>query len=1401
MKNTYHTVSHRFIRYAMMMLWLAITLIGSMNVSLAADLIIQDNVVVKFGQDAGMTVRDTLSLGHGVKFTSINNDDIAGQTKPTVGTPQAGDWGGLKISTNVPVGNLQLDGLALSYAGGNGGAAVSISGQSYVLQNLLIEHSSVGMRIANGGTASLSGMSWLSNQTGLEVTGSAPTISNSEWVGNATAVNNLTPATIVTATGNWWGSASGPQDPVNNPSGAGDPVSTGVDYGSFSVEQLLIACDVYKTNGAYQVNAAQITLSLSCRHAIEVRLSEDNTFPTESFVPITETSSFTLSAGSGNKMVYAQFKGDAGQTVITQLPQAIDYTLNLPAVAFTNPVNGAELTQNTTLTASASHSNGIQKVDFYVDTTLIGSDTSAPYEQLWDMSAVNDGAYTLKAIATATTGETAENTVNITSSQGIGIDITGPTISDIRFDNAPFVADAMLTESGILSLSVSDPSGIGSVTIKIDDQVMPGGNLSASSFSHYLDFVTITNATHTLTIEARDTANNLTSSTLNFSLNIAAPTIAPTITNPANASQISNAAVSVWGTAPLGSQVQLYLNSTAIGGLLPVDSSSNFTGNVILAAEGNWQITAEASNLHGTTSLSSPVDIVFELAAPSISWLSPAAGTTINDPIMAEVSIVAASPLAEVIFKVDGTVIETVTTAPYQFILDTTQYADGPHQLTATATDAAGRVGEQELAINIIKTVPVPPPTYTASVTQVSPAISYGATPITITGSAADLASQQAVSNASLTLLLTTQNNFQRRMNLVTDNAGQYSFNFVPQLTDTGTYQVSVIHPDDDAAPNHGNFTINQLAFAPINNTMNAAVGSPTTFRINLKAVGESSTVSGVTLRAPALAQPSGRLPTGMTLNFPTGVTVSEGDMIPVDITLNSTAATPTSGTVVLQAFASGSGNTVRAQGRLDYRLYTPTPAIVASPSYIETGLAQDQTVTAMLTLENKGGATADNINLTLLNRNGSENIPDWVYLSSVPNLGSIAVGDSQTIQITAAPTGAVSDGIYNFKLRVTSDNAPAGDILVSISVSQSGEGKAQFKVVNLYTETLDENNQPIPGLAGATIKLTNENVPSITATVVSNDQGIALTPDLPPGKYTWRASASKHNDVGGRITIRPGITVEERVFLNYALVTVEFSVTETTIQDVYDINLTATFATQVPAPVVLMEPLSINVPHMQVGEALSGELTLTNYGLVRADEVVFRKPSPNEFFKVEFFGAVPTTLAPKQRIILPYKITQLKLYPDYPATQTSQSPLLSALTARQAVGPPNPSLHDLLLVSKSAMTSGCGGAGSGAGVGYRYVCTAGDTAGGSAGSIFSSNYGSGCSEPGAPKPKLRGDFVLQHGCIEDGGYNCGGGNPQDFYRPIGPSCAPDCASGSCCMSAGGAGGGGPGGAGGPSFY
>jgi len=215
----------------------------------------------------------------------------------------------------------------------------------------------------------------------------------------------------------------------------------------------------------------------------------------------------------------------------------------------------------------------------------------------------------------------------------------------------------------------------------------------------------------------------------------------------------------------------------------------------------------------------------------------------------------------------------------------------------------------------------------------------------------------------------------------------------------------------------------------------------------------------------------------------------------------------------------------------------------------------------------------------------------------------------------------------------------------VIVSVTQSGQGNVLFKASDIYTATVDKYGQLIQGLAGARVTVQNEDVATVNAVLSTDSAGEAYFQALPAGNYRYRISATNHQELSGRFQVKPGVSLTLPVFLDYTLVTVAWSVKEVTIEDRYDITLNATFETNVPAPVVIMEPTSVSLPRLLPGQTYSGEISLTNYGLTRADNVKVNLPQSDSYLKYDFLADVPATLAAKQRVTIPYRVTALRLF------------------------------------------------------------------------------------------------------------------------------------------------------------
>jgi hypothetical protein len=85
-----------------------------------------------------------------------------------------------------------------------------------------------------------------------------------------------------------------------------------------------------------------------------------------------------------------------------------------PTVHITVPTNGASITTNITLTATASDNVGVVGVQFAVNAINVGAEVLvAPYTRVWSIAGLAPGSYTITAKARDAAGNTAIDTVQV----------------------------------------------------------------------------------------------------------------------------------------------------------------------------------------------------------------------------------------------------------------------------------------------------------------------------------------------------------------------------------------------------------------------------------------------------------------------------------------------------------------------------------------------------------------------------------------------------------------------------------------------------------------------------------------------------------------------------------------------------------------------------------------------------------------------------------------------------------------------------------------------------------------------------------------------------------------------------------------------------------------------------
>ena len=90
-----------------------------------------------------------------------------------------------------------------------------------------------------------------------------------------------------------------------------------------------------------------------------------------------------------------------------------------PQVTITNPQDGQTVSGTVIIRATASDNVGVSKVEFYIDGTKVGEDTSSPYEYSWNTTQYADGNHTIQVRAIDNAGNvgSASITVNVQNAQ------------------------------------------------------------------------------------------------------------------------------------------------------------------------------------------------------------------------------------------------------------------------------------------------------------------------------------------------------------------------------------------------------------------------------------------------------------------------------------------------------------------------------------------------------------------------------------------------------------------------------------------------------------------------------------------------------------------------------------------------------------------------------------------------------------------------------------------------------------------------------------------------------------------------------------------------------------------------------------------------------------------------
>jgi peptidoglycan/xylan/chitin deacetylase (PgdA/CDA1 family) len=246
------------------------------------------------------------------------------------------------------------------------------------------------------------------------------------------------------------------------------------------------------------------------------------------------------------------------------------------------------------------------------------------------------------------------------------------------------------TVAGVVTLSAtaSDAGGVDHVDFLVDGSVV---GTARGPFAIAWDSTTVADAVVGLTARAVDLAGNTSLSTSRLitianapPLDTTPPVVALTAPGDGTLGHGTLALIATASDDTAVDHVDFLVDDLLVGSAdappYQVAWDSSHTG------DGRVAITARATDTSGNATVSAPAHVTIDNTAPTVSITAPADGATLAGVVA--VAVDASDGVVELF--VSGTSIGAVASPPYQLAWDTTAVSDGPHALTAVATDAAG---------------------------------------------------------------------------------------------------------------------------------------------------------------------------------------------------------------------------------------------------------------------------------------------------------------------------------------------------------------------------------------------------------------------------------------------------------------------------------------------------------------------------------------------------------------------------------------------------------------------------------------------------------------------------------------------------------------------------------------
>ncbi len=420
----------------------------------------------------------------------------------------------------------------------------------------------------------------------------------------------------------------------------------------------------------------------------------------------------------------------------------------------------------------------------------------------------------------------------------------------------------------------------------------------------------------------------------------------------------------------------------------------------------------------------------------------------------------------------------------------------------------------------------------------------------------------------------------ERQLEVVTDANGDFAATFQPLPNEAGRFQIAAAYPGLPMPAAQDEFSLLGLDLVSpgfVTVTEGSAYNGTTRIR-NLSDVPLTGLVLEVTDFDPSL---------NVVASLETNRLAGEGEIV-VNFVI-----TPVNRSVVQSGVRL---RVTSAEGAVDVQVFTVRqeflrPALVTTPGRLGSSMLRGRQTVVNFEVANNGGLATGPIDVLLPNLT-------WLSVSTPARIEPLAPGDRTTVSLLLTPPADLALGDYPGNLVLSGGNTALTVPFEFRAISDS-RGSLVLAAEDEYTYFAAGGPRVTNALVVLTDALSGVNV----STNVTGADGTARFSDITEAQYIVSVQADRHGPFRQTAFVPAGGTTNVVAFLPRETVRYSFTVTPTAVEDRYAFTVESTFETQVPIPVVTIEPAALDIAGRPEDE-FQVNYTIRNHGLIAANNV-----------------------------------------------------------------------------------------------------------------------------------------------------------------------------------------------------